>query len=231
MKTVNAPDIRTTANIITDYLAMGCFWILWFGLFYNSYFTLFSSQTYFTSFLIILFSMILGMFSADLASGLAHFLADTFGDENTPYFGKRWIKPFRDHHGHPTDIIEHYFTQLNGKSAMLCIVFFLVPTLFFGWGEHNLVSLFFQSSILIFTAAIVFTNSIHRWAHMENPPSFIKLLQRYHIILSFEEHQLHHTAPHDSYFCITTGWLNNILNRILDVGNKNHATQNTKSIS
>jgi ubiquitin-conjugating enzyme E2 variant len=29
-----------------------------------------------------------------------------------------------------------------------------------------------------------------------------------HLILPPKHHDIHHTAPFDTYFCITTGWLN-----------------------
>jgi hypothetical protein len=37
-------------------------------------------------------------------------------------------------------------------------------------------------------------------------------LQRWHLILPPAHHQLHHTRPFTSHYCITTGWLNWPLN-------------------
>ncbi|MBC71162.1 MAG: hypothetical protein CMH47_02545, partial [Muricauda sp.] len=51
------------------------------------------------------------------------------------------------------------------------------------------------------------TNQFHKWAHSEEVPGFGRWLQRMHIILPPDHHQIHHTWPHHTYFCITTGWL------------------------
>jgi ubiquitin-conjugating enzyme E2 variant len=36
----------------------------------------------------------------------------------------------------------------------------------------------------------------------------LKVLQKLHLVLPPGHHQIHHTAPFDTYYCITTGWLN-----------------------
>jgi hypothetical protein len=66
----------------------------------------------------------------------------------------------------------------------------------------------------LMAAATVATNQFHKWAHQENPPAYARPLQRLRIVLEPRHHELHHTAPFESHYCITNGWLNPLLNKI-----------------
>jgi len=84
------------------------------------------------------------------------------------------------------------------------------PSFDVGRPLHFFVCSFFSLLVLW----ISFTNQIHKWAHTYKPPAFIAFLQRWHIILESKGHQRHHSRPYDENYCITTGWLNPVLQRI-----------------
>ncbi|MFV8756471.1 fatty acid desaturase CarF family protein [Nannocystaceae bacterium ST9] len=154
----------------------------------------------------------LGYVAADLFTGFFHFFADNFGSERTPILGPAFIFRFRQHHGDPKLICRLSFRELNG-SHILCSMPFVIPLALAvpisttAWG---LALGTFGWSMMFFS---VFTNQIHRWAHDDNPPFWVRPLQRTRILLSAEHHDVHHHLPHDVHFCITNGWLNVQLDR------------------
>lgn len=145
--------------------------------------------------------------AADFVSGLVHFLADSFGRVETPIFGRLFIYPFREHHADPLAITRHSFLETNGANSLISLpVLGAVLAL-----TDAQADLFFRLWVCFFLLAIFLTNQIHQWSHQAHPVAPIRLLQRCGLILTPKGHAIHHTAPHDTYFCITSGWLNPVL--------------------
>ncbi|HNF15889.1 MAG TPA: fatty acid desaturase family protein [Leptospiraceae bacterium] len=166
----------------------------------------------FGSSLSVLLTVILSYIAADFISGYVHFLGDSFGDENTPILGQSFIRPFREHHTDPKGITRHDFIETNGNNCIVSLpaqaaVYFLqVPTS----AVWNLISLF-TAFLLLW---VFFTNQFHKWAHEDFPPRGAVFLQKAGIILSPEHHSVHHRSPYDRFYCITSGWLNPLLDRM-----------------
>lgn len=158
------------------------------------------------------FTALTGYLTADFLSGVVHWAGDTIGDETTPFLGKNFVMPFRQHHVDPKEIATHDLIETNGNNcivvlAPLVIAYLLMP------GETGFW--FFASTLMGFLGLfIVATNQFHKWAHTDNPPRVAVWLQRAGLILSPEHHNIHHALPHDRHYCITVGWMNPLLNRI-----------------
>ncbi len=156
---------------------------------------------------------VFGYILADFFSGFVHFLGDTFGNEEIPFFGPNFIRPFRSHHIDEKEITRHKFLEVNGTNCLVSL-FVLIPVYFF-LPVMSSFAYFFAGEVIWFLILSVFlTNQIHKWAHLDNPPQFVRFLQRYRLILSPDHHQVHHTAPFATYYCITSGWLNAILAKL-----------------
>jgi plasmanylethanolamine desaturase len=159
----------------------------------------------------MLVAILLAWPAADLLSGIVHWLADTWGSEKFPILGPRFIKPFRVHHDTPTSFLECTFFDTNGDTCLIAIPIlgslWWLPTETV-WGVSLLTFGVF------FCAFAIPTNQIHQWAHMANPPRWVRVLQRAGLILSNEEHARHHTLPYEGYYCITTGFCNRWLEKM-----------------
>ncbi|CAB0004687.1 unnamed protein product [Nesidiocoris tenuis] len=128
-----------------------------------------------------------------------------------------YLRPFREHHIDPTSITRHDFIETNGDNFMLTIPF--LGYLLHGFvtlPRSHLISTFaFRCYLFALTFMIAVTNQIHKWSHTYfGLPRPVVMLQSCHLILPRIHHRYHHVSPHETYYCITTGWLNWPLERI-----------------
>jgi len=160
---------------------------------------------------VVLTAVLLGYLAADLVSGMVHWAADTWGSTDLPILGPAVLGPFREHHRDPLAITRHDFVETNGNNCLISlpvlgIALRLVPD------ADRSGSLFLSSFLGALVLWVLLTNQFHKWAHLPAPHPVIAFLQRWHLILPPAHHQLHHTRPFNSHYCITTGWLNWPLN-------------------
>lgn len=152
-------------------------------------------------------ALFFGILVADFLSGVAHWAADTWGRETWPIVGPAILKSFRDHHKTPWTILEHDFFETNGDA---CVALLPILTAGFFFGASGEVAVF----LFALSLAVMLTNQAHKLAHKDRTSSVIRLLQNVRILLVRSDHQKHHSKPFVESYCITTGWMNPLLNRI-----------------
>lgn len=161
---------------------------------------------------VVLAMVVAGYLVADLLSGIVHFLADNFGSPETPFVGQGFVLPFRQHHVDPLGITRHGFFIANGNNALVCLPI-LIPVALFAPVSSSPTA--YHAGVFTFTMllAVFLTNQTHKWAHMETVPRPVAWLQRAGVILSKEHHDVHHTSPFDTHYCITVGAWNRLFER------------------
>jgi len=158
-----------------------------------------------------------GFIISDFVSGFVHWAADTWGSTEMPVLGKAVIGPFRLHHVDPGAMTRHDYVETNGANCLIAdpvaLLTLAIPLDVEGLEAVGVFATACGGSVIFWA---MMTNQIHKWSHLpkERSPWWLRLAQEYHLILPPEHHQRHHTPPFDTYYCITTGWLNPLLHRL-----------------
>lgn len=163
--------------------------------------------------LAVLIALPVGVAAIDLLTGIVHWGCDRFGDAETPLVGPLLIRAFREHHVNPGKMVEHDWIETNGEPCFLSAVALAVLAVLAPGVQSGLWA---TAVTVVWTMATVgaWANQIHKWAHRPDPPRLARFLQRAGLALRPDEHACHHRAPHDSGYCISTGWMNPLLDRL-----------------
>jgi ubiquitin-conjugating enzyme E2 variant len=152
-----------------------------------------------------------GYIMADFISGFVHWLADTWGSTKMKVLGPTLLRPFREHHVDPKAITRHDFIETNGSNCMISLwvgaICVFMPIEVEGYQALLVFTMVSLGSMIFW---VMMTNQFHKWSHEDEAklPGIVRTLQAWHLILPVGHHGIHHTAPFDKYYCITTGWLN-----------------------
>ncbi len=154
----------------------------------------------------ICFSVLVGLWLADFATGCFHWLVDNYGHPEWPIIGPHYIKPSHMHHEE-----DMYMFELSTIVTHLYIwtAVVIVGIVFWSIGLMNLA----VASACVFG---FLTNVIHRWSHTrtEENVAIVRVLQRIGLFQSTQHHTFHHSGESDSHYCLLTDHVNPLLEAV-----------------
>jgi hypothetical protein len=163
----------------------------------------------------LLLTCVLSYYAADLISGLVHWACDRYGSARTPFLGEHFIEPFREHHRDPQAIAQRGFVETNGNTAIaLSPILILVQIELPMSGPND--NLFLHAFVISLCVWLIATNQFHKLAHVPRAETsrLTRWLQNKHLILPGSHHHQHHQAAFDRHYCITTGQLDPVLEKL-----------------
>ena len=163
---------------------------------------------------VLLVAAPLGWLATDLLSGLLHWAFDSWGSANTPVVGNAFIRPFREHHVDPQAMARHDFVETHGASCLAALPLLAATSLM---SLESVASFLAQAFLLSVAVGALATNQCHKWAHPDEvaTPIVVRWLQRGRLVLPRWHHQLHHSPPFNTHFCMSSGWFNAVFNALL----------------
>jgi ubiquitin-conjugating enzyme E2 variant len=157
----------------------------------------------------VLAALAAGYVMADLLTGFVHWFCDTFYEETTPIIGPELIASFREHHREPLLMTRRGFLELTGSSFRA-----MAPLLWVFLWLGSPLPVFIDAFVFALGSGAVATNLLHRWAHDPEPPRIARRLHATGLVLTPARHARHHAPPHTEGYCVTTGWLNPMCERL-----------------
>ncbi|MFI5307386.1 MAG: fatty acid desaturase CarF family protein [Polyangiales bacterium] len=148
----------------------------------------------------------LGFFAADVASGVVHWLCDTYFDASAPVIGPMVIAPFREHHVDPDALGRHGVLERNGNNCLASLPLLVAAVCSLHAGTRQTWDDVVSGLFIALGVTLCVTNQIHAWAHGGAVPRMVRALQRAGVLLAPERHARHHRGGRA--YAVVCGWSN-----------------------
>lgn len=152
--------------------------------------------------ILYLFAIIIGGYLlGDLFSGIFHFYEDRWCKESDSIVNTLVCESNLRHHKYPIYTVTLNYWRRNGSSILATLPF----VIFFWYIDWYLLmtAFFFLGQ----------SNEIHAWSH-KKANGLIRFGQKIGLFCSPQQHHKHHKPPYDKYYCVISGWVNPVLEKI-----------------
>lgn len=154
----------------------------------------------------VFLDIVLVILAVDFASGLLHWLEDSYGHPHWPIAGEWVTTPNIRHHHTPSAFTENSWR----RSAAVLLV---IGAVFIGvvWLVGMLTW-----QLLLFVAIGVNANEIHKWNHLPKSKrsELVVALQDLRLLQTPRHHGRHHAGSRDTHYCVITNMVNPVLEAV-----------------
>jgi hypothetical protein len=142
----------------------------------------------------------------DFVSGVAHWAEDSYCTEATPVIGRWVVVPNLLHHRNGYAFVAKSWIASSWDLAAAGAAIVAIAGLVGALTWH----------VVLFAALGANANQVHKWNHMRRSsvPLAVRVLQRLNVLQSARHHARHHHGGKNSHYCVMTGMLNPLLDRV-----------------
>jgi hypothetical protein len=156
---------------------------------------------------------LLGMYVADLVSGILHWAFDTWFDADVAFL-RRMVLRVREHHIYPQRIFDVAFYDDAGPLSWIAMALTVPVVAGAMLAGPSPVGFFLVETVVVFSPLLVFMLVFHKCGHRGRNQWVVRWLQRSGLLLSNRHHMQHHGGNHDFNYCIVNGWADRTLGRL-----------------
>lgn len=169
------------------------------------------------SWYMVLLAIAVGLFIVDFITGFLHWAFDAWFNENVTIV-RRMVIMVREHHLYPERIFQYSFYHDAGILSWISLIL-TSPVILYSlyWSGNPTLSRIYYYAVCICVVTsfgLVFMLEFHKCGHSPRAAKWVRVLQKLHLLLSFEHHMKHHSGNYDRNYCLINGHVDRTLGRL-----------------